>query len=240
MQVIQRLTIIMWIKTLKFFSNTWTTQHTLKVKCSRYRPGVAQRVGRSIALPFHDQSTRRGWVVSSTPWLHFNPGNDPVPILQEAGWAPGLVWMGGKSRPHQDSILDRPACSHSLYRLSYPAHQYTLTTQKYIIFFFLQHLFFTMMWRLRLVSITLVSGKYQQNKKLEMTNKTLLGWGPERSMLHLHAFDIQGTMLQQNRNFPFVTYITLKKPWICNTVYLLQQGFLARRRHPSSHMKYHF
>ena len=41
----------------------------------------------------------------------FTPGKDPVPILQEAGWAPGPVWMGGKSRPHRDSILDRPARS---------------------------------------------------------------------------------------------------------------------------------
>jgi len=23
---------------------------------------------------------------------HFTPGKDPVPILQEAGWAPGLIW----------------------------------------------------------------------------------------------------------------------------------------------------
>ena len=60
-------------------------------------------------------------VVSSTPWPHFTPGQDPVPILQEAGWAPGPVWTGGKSRPHRDSILDRPARSQSLYRLSYPA-----------------------------------------------------------------------------------------------------------------------
>ena len=31
-----------------------------KVKRSRYRPGVAQRVGRGIALLFHDRGTRRG------------------------------------------------------------------------------------------------------------------------------------------------------------------------------------
>jgi len=30
-----------------------------KVKCSRYRPGVAQRVGRFIAVLFHDRGTRR-------------------------------------------------------------------------------------------------------------------------------------------------------------------------------------
>jgi len=28
-------------------------------------------------------------VVSSTPRPQFTPGKDPVPILQEAGWAPG-------------------------------------------------------------------------------------------------------------------------------------------------------
>jgi len=35
-----------------------------KVKYSRYRPGVAQRVGRGIALLLHDGSTRRGRVVT--------------------------------------------------------------------------------------------------------------------------------------------------------------------------------
>ena len=82
-----------------------------KVKWSCYRPGVAQRVGRGIALLFRDRGTRRGWVVSSTPRPHFTPGKDPVPILQEAGWAPGPVWTGGKSRPHRDSISDRPSRS---------------------------------------------------------------------------------------------------------------------------------
>ena len=96
----------------------------VKVKCSRFRPGVAQRVGTGIALLFHDRGTRRGWVVSSTPRPHFTPGKDPVPILQEAGWAPGSIWTGGKSRPHRDSIPDRPARSQSLYRMSYPAHIY--------------------------------------------------------------------------------------------------------------------
>ena len=43
------------------------------------------------------------------------PGKDPVLILQEAGWAPGPVWTGGKSRPYRDTIPDRPARSQSLY-----------------------------------------------------------------------------------------------------------------------------
>ena len=50
------------------------------------------------------------------------PGKDPVPIVQEAGCAPGPVWMGRKSRPHRDSIPDRPARSQLLYQLSYPTH----------------------------------------------------------------------------------------------------------------------
>jgi len=58
-------------------------------------------------------------VVSSTPRPHFTPGKDPVPILQVAGWTPGPVWTGGKSRPHRDSIPDHPARSQSLYLLSY-------------------------------------------------------------------------------------------------------------------------
>ena len=52
------------------------------------------------------------------------PGKDPVHFLQEAAWAPGPVWTGGKSRPHRDSIPDRPARSQWLYRLSYPTHQF--------------------------------------------------------------------------------------------------------------------
>jgi len=79
-------------------------------------------VGKGIALLFHDRGTRRGWVVSSTPRPHFTPGEDPVPILQEAGWAPGSVWTGGKisSPPGFDPYC--PARSQSLYRLSYRAH----------------------------------------------------------------------------------------------------------------------
>jgi len=82
-----------------------------KVKWSRYRPGVAQRVGRDIALLFHDRGTRRGWVVSSTPRPHFTTGKDPVPIVQEAVWAPGpagmeenLVRTGIRSRTVQPVV----------------------------------------------------------------------------------------------------------------------------------------
>jgi len=103
----------------------------VKVKWSRYRPGVAQRVGRGTALLFHDHGTKRGWVVSRTPRPHFTPGKDTVPILQEAGWAPGPVWTGGKSSPNRDSIPNRPACSQLLYWLSYLVHIEILVITKY-------------------------------------------------------------------------------------------------------------
>ena len=61
-------------------------------------------------------------MVSSTPRPYFTPGNDPVPIVQEDGWAPGPVWTGGKSRPTGIRSPDRPDRSQSLYRLNYPAH----------------------------------------------------------------------------------------------------------------------
>jgi hypothetical protein len=61
-------------------------------------------------------------VVSTTPG-RFTPGKDPVPIVQEVGWAPGPVWTGAKN-PALIGIRspDRPARSQSLYRLRYRAH----------------------------------------------------------------------------------------------------------------------
>ena len=89
----------------------WRYWWKVKVKWSRYRPGVAQRVGRGIALLFHDRGTRRGWVVSSTPQSNFTLGKERVPILQEVGWAPGrsgrvenLVPTGIRSRTVQPVV----------------------------------------------------------------------------------------------------------------------------------------
>ena len=83
---------------------------------------MAQKVGSVIDLLFDDLDARSGCVVSSTPRPDFTPGKDQVPTVQEAGWAPGLVWTGGKSPPAGIRSPDRPAPSQSLYRLSYPAH----------------------------------------------------------------------------------------------------------------------
>jgi hypothetical protein len=59
-----------------------------------------------------------GW---STPRPgRFTPRNDPVPIVQEAQWAPGPVTGTENLAPTGIRSPDRPAHSESLYRLSYP------------------------------------------------------------------------------------------------------------------------
>ena len=76
-----------------------------------------QRYSPTLSRPRHLDGG--GW---SAPRLGcFTPGKDPVPIVQEAGWAPEPVWMGSENlSPSGIRSPDRPARSESLYRLSYP------------------------------------------------------------------------------------------------------------------------
>ena len=56
------------------------------------------------------------------PLPFFTPGKDPVPIVQEIGWAPEPVWTSTENlAPIGIRSPDRPARSQSLYRLSYRA-----------------------------------------------------------------------------------------------------------------------
>ena len=51
----------------------------------------------------------------------FTRGKDPVPTVQEAGWAPGPVWISAENfAPTNIRSPDLPARSESLYRLGYP------------------------------------------------------------------------------------------------------------------------
>jgi len=90
----------------------------IQVKCSlvqtlRLCTGRTDHMGsRGIALLFLDHGTRRGWVVSVTSRPLFNPGKYPVPIVQEAGWAPGPVWTGAENlAPNGIRCPNRPARS---------------------------------------------------------------------------------------------------------------------------------
>jgi hypothetical protein len=79
-------------------------------------------------LLIHDLGTKWGWVVGLTPRPRFNPGKGPpIPIGQEAGWAPETVC----TRRLEEKILSplqgieprspgRPVRSQTLYSLRYP------------------------------------------------------------------------------------------------------------------------
>ena len=77
----------------------------VKVKWSRYRPSVAQRVGRGIALLFHDRGTRRGEWSAARPGRTLSPGKTRYPFYRRlggprglSGWAENLVPTGIRSR----------------------------------------------------------------------------------------------------------------------------------------------
>ena len=73
-----------------------------------------------MAVLFHDLGTRWGGWSASRPG-RLSPGKDPVPIVQEAGWASGPVWTGAENLdPTGIRSPDRPVRSESLYRLRYP------------------------------------------------------------------------------------------------------------------------
>jgi len=79
-----------------------------KVKRSRYRLGVAQRVGRGIALLFHDRGTRRGEWPAARPGRTLPPGKTRYPLYRRLGGpqdrserAENLVPTGTRSRTVQ-------------------------------------------------------------------------------------------------------------------------------------------
>jgi len=116
---------------------TWTK----KVKCTlvqalRFCTGrTVHRESRGITLLFHDHGTRRRWGVNVTPRPLFTPGKDPVPIVQEAGWAPGPVWTGAENlAPHR--FVPRtvqPVASRYTDWSNREAEDYVKISRKYIM-----------------------------------------------------------------------------------------------------------
>ena len=73
----------------------------------------------SCTLSLNSKPDMGAW---STPRPgRFTPGKDSVPIVQEAGWAPGPFWTDAENlAPTEIRPAERPAPSASLYRPSYP------------------------------------------------------------------------------------------------------------------------
>jgi hypothetical protein len=52
----------------------------------------------------------------------FTLGKDPIPIVQETGWALETVWIGAENlAPTGIRFPDLPARNESLYRLRHPS-----------------------------------------------------------------------------------------------------------------------
>jgi len=80
------------------------------------------------------------------------PQNDQVSIVQDTGWAPGLVWTGSESLlPFSgfDPRTVQPVAS--LYRLSHPSPRHPKLFQFLIPFYTLTELFTWNKWTLGVV-----------------------------------------------------------------------------------------
>jgi hypothetical protein len=98
-----------------------------KVKFTVGQAMKAQRGSRGtvLSLLFFNLGTRWGWVVNATPRPLYPRERDPVPIVQDAGWAPGPVWKGAKNLvPIGIRSPDRPACRYTGYTI--PAHSISI------------------------------------------------------------------------------------------------------------------
>ena len=80
---------------------------------------MAQRVGRGIALLFHDRALEGGAWSPARPGLTLPAGKTRYPFYRKLSGPQGRSGRAEKSRPYRDSIPDCPACSQSLCQLSY-------------------------------------------------------------------------------------------------------------------------
>ena len=113
------------------FYGNYTRKCTL-VQALRFCKGrTAHRGSRSIAILFLDHGTRRGEGSGSRPGRFLPPGNTRYPFYRRLGGPQGPSGQMWKiSPPTLIRSPDRPARSQSLYRLSYPAHNYTRNLSK--------------------------------------------------------------------------------------------------------------
>ena len=65
------------------------------------------------------------------PRAYLTPGKDPVPILQEVGWASGSVWTGAENlAPTGIRFPDRPARSSVTIPIELPGPPVTIIIER--------------------------------------------------------------------------------------------------------------
>jgi hypothetical protein len=113
-------TLVLWMPHLKINGHHFFLP-SVQYSVLTVESNSSQLKGKGHPLTVHEGPRGGGW---SAPCPGcFTSGKDPVPIVQEAGWAPGPVWTCAKNlTPTGIWSVDCPARSQSLYRLSYLAH----------------------------------------------------------------------------------------------------------------------
>jgi hypothetical protein len=121
---------------------TYVDKKKVKVEFTLKQAMESQKGTRGVALPFNLGAT---WGVWSTPRPgRFTPGNDLVPIAQEAGWAPGPVWTGAENLDSTGiRSPDHPATSQHPIPFFNPNHTQAADnkeshteTQAFVFFFY--------------------------------------------------------------------------------------------------------
>jgi hypothetical protein len=123
-------TSFVWQSCLWTSSTTGTCNCHKTLKLSHYTPWRRLGERRYSSYSFSTSALDRGKWSASRPGRVLSPEKGPpIPIVQEAGWAPEPVWtqrIEEKSfRLCRGSNLDRPVVQpvlKTLYWLSYPAH----------------------------------------------------------------------------------------------------------------------
>jgi hypothetical protein len=91
---------------------------------------------------------------------HSLPREDPVPIVQEDGWAPGPVLTGVENlAPTGIRSPDRPVRNQSLYRLRYPAHRSLLphiSTCNFVLMLLLSSFLFLLLITIIIIIIAII------------------------------------------------------------------------------------
>ena len=107
----------MWSKKILMSRINGKGKGKVKGKCTFHPKTVHEDTNGeercSSTLSLTSALHRGGW--STPPPARFTPGEDPVPIVYEAGCLPGPVWTGaGNLAPNRIRSPDRPSRNESL------------------------------------------------------------------------------------------------------------------------------
>jgi hypothetical protein len=75
-----------------------------------------------------------GWVINAKPRPLYTRERDPVPTVQEGGWAPGPVWTGAeKLTPTGIRSTERPGVASRYTDCAVAAHIVVSTSSKNVL-----------------------------------------------------------------------------------------------------------